>query len=315
MCYFVSNKDNIMIKNWTVITKQIKKKSTGLINYVNYLKDSNRPSHHGTKITVLNDASKEIVRAVDDLILHKIENKIKGRREPNNYATSFVLALPKNIQNPTLEQWKIIADDAVKNLAKSLNIDREKLKKLTHIVLHDEQKKASHVNIVVSNVIDNKVAKNISQFKATHTVKMSLNSSVKRLFNVCNTEYTPAFKSGLKQRSKPLFVARQDIADDLDRKITKMELALDVLKTSYFNIKSEISSWAKLFLSNDKLLESVTVKKAKNIAQNINDIEDRTPLRTAEIDMIISDIESKNSEPLKNTKVSEKRKKRRRKRD
>lgn len=301
-----------MIKNWTVVTKQIKKKSSGLINYVNYLKDGKRPSHHHTNITVLNDASKEIVKAVDDLILHKIDNKIRGRREPNNYATSFVLALPKDIKNPTVEQWKIIADDAVENLAKALDIDHEKLKKLTHIVLHDEQKKASHVNLVVSNVIDKQLVKKISQYKATHTVKTSLNSSVKRLLGVCNTEYTPSSENALKQRSKPLFVARQETAEKLDEKISKMTLALDVLKKSYFHLKDDINKWAKLFLTNDKLIKPVTEKSAENVAESINNIDARTPLDTTEIDSIISNIEDKNAEPLPDTKVSEKRKRRRR---
>jgi hypothetical protein len=56
----------------------------------------------------------------------------------------------------------------------------------------------------------------------------------------------------------------------------------------------------------------VTEKSAENVAESINNIDARTPLDTTEIDSIISNIEDKNAEPLPDTKVSEKRKRRRR---
>lgn len=315
MCYVVSNNGKNMIKNWTVTTRQIKKKDSGFRNYTAYLSDKNRSSHYHTDIIMLNDAKSAIFRAVQDMIQHKIDNKIRGRREPNNYATGFVLTLPRDIPQPTHAQWNEIADDAIKALSKACEIDYEKLKKLSHIVIHDESKgpKNSHVNLVVSNVVDNKLIKSMTQYKATHAVKTSLNASVRRLLGVCNTEYTPKHKNVLKQRSKPDWAARAEQADLLDKKISKAELMLDVLKKRYEHIKNDISLWAKSFLNNDELLHPITVKKAKNIANNLNDIEENTPVDPDPIDNIISDIESQNEQPLPNTKVSSNRKRRRRK--
>ena len=55
-----------MLKNWYVEHQQIKSKSKGLQNHINYLKDSNRPSHLYSNIKILLDNSKNIFSVLGD---------------------------------------------------------------------------------------------------------------------------------------------------------------------------------------------------------------------------------------------------------
>lgn len=307
-----------MIKNWTVKTKQIKKKSSGFVNYINYLKDDKRPSHHHTKITILNDASKQIIGAVDELIQYKIDNKIRGRREPNNYATSFVISLPNDIKQPTVEQWQKIGLHAVNELADAVGVDRKKLKALSHIVLHDESSspdKHTHLNIAVSNVVDCEVVKAISQYVGTHTVKNATNHSVERLLGVKNTEYVPKREN---VSDKPLWASRAEKAQEAEKRLAKAKRSLTVIKSLYEKFKDDVSSWSKLFFTNNPDLKPVTASKAVEVENTINEIDGLSSEIADDLDNHIDDVEIKNTEPLSDTKVSDKRpnnrKKRRRKR-
>jgi len=181
-----------MIKNWIVKTQQIKKKAQGFINHVNYLADKNRSSHFYSDIKILNNKSANILKAFDDRTLYRQKSGLRGGGV-SNYATSFIMSIPRDIKQPDLSDWKKISVELIKDLAKANNIDVNTMKEHVHIVLHDESRsddKNSHLHVLVSNVINNEVVKSISQFKTTHAVKNSFNRSVKLVLNEDHLKYT-----------------------------------------------------------------------------------------------------------------------------
>lgn len=297
-------KSKTMIKNWTVKTKQIKKKEKGFINYVNYLKDCNRPSHHNTRIVILSDRSSNILREVDKRKTHRKNSSLRGGGV-SNYATSFVISLPNDIQQPTDQEWKKVGLYAIKTLSKTLNIDYEKLKELSHIVLHDESKnhdKHSHIHISVSNVVNNEVAKGISQYRSTYAMKQSVNRSVKHYLGVDHKLYSPKNKH---KQNKPLWASKAE-------KYYRLENKLLMLENIYKNIKKDISTWSKIFLADIHLLAA---SKANELSNNINDLEIISTKSATVFDNIVEQIEIKKPEAPEQTKVSINRVRRRRKRN
>jgi len=295
-----------MLKNWLVKTKQIKKGSEGFVNYCNYLKNNNASSHHDTRIVVLNDAANNIIKESDDRKLDRKERGAGGKGVMN-LATSFVISLPNDIKQPTDEEWAKIALYAVKTLSKEFDIDYEKLKSLSHIVLHNEKPpKKNHVHLSVSNIIDLEHFKKMTQFKATHVVKQSVNRSVKAVLSVCNTEYTPIRKNVPKT---PLWASRAEKAKKDVFIIKRAEKLIKILNKFHKNIKNDISKWSDDFLNNYFPKAS---KNAVIVADGINDIELIDSKIAVDLDKLTDYVEKKNTSAPSVAKVSPKRKKRRR---
>jgi hypothetical protein len=298
-----------MIKNWLVKTKQIKKSSKGFINYVNYLKDENRSSHAHTRIVILNDSAANIVKAYDDRKLYRQDKGLRGGGV-KNLATSFVISLPNDIKKASDSEWAKIGDFAIKRLSEELNINFDILKNHSHIVLHDESKdsdKHSHLHVSVSNIIDNHVVKSISQFKATHTVKESVNRSVKDVLGVCNTTYTPKRKN---VPDVPLWAARAAKAKSDLEVISKAKKWRKYLTKFRDNIKNDIAVWSEDFMSN---IFPQVEKNAQIVADSVNLIEKVDPDISDELDSITDFVEQKKADAPGAAKVSPKRKRRRRK--
>lgn len=251
MLFYKYNNKIIMIKNWLVKTKQIKKKKDGFINHYNYLLDTKRASHKNTNIFVLEEGGNNILNEIEKRKEYRKKNSLRGGGV-SNYATSFVLSLPKDIKQPNNEEWKKIGLYGIKQIAKELNIDFKKLRKISHIVLHEEKdkNKNNHIHILIGNVLDNKQIKGLTQYKSTHTLKKSFNYSVKKLLNEDNSKYMPKSKG----KNLPLNVARE-------------EKQLKILE-QYENIKNNINEWFKKIL-NDKN----AYLKSKEIALKIDKLE------------------------------------------
>jgi hypothetical protein len=298
-----------MIKNWLVKTKQIKKSIKGFINYINYLKDENRSSHAHTRIVILNDAASNIIKSYDDRKLYRQGKGLRGGGV-KNLATSFVISLPNDIKKASDSDWAKIGDFAIKRLSEELNINFDILKNVSHIVLHDESSdpyKHSHLHVSVSNIIDNHVVKSISQFKATHTVKKSVNSSVLAVLGVCNTTYKPKRK---KVSDVPLWAARAAKAkSDLEiiYRAKKMRKYLIEFKD---NIKNDITAWTEDFINN---IFPRVEKSSLIVADAINLIEKVDPKISDQLDSMTDFIEQKKADAPEKAKVSHKRQRRRRK--
>lgn len=295
-----------MIKNWIVKTQQIKKKAAGFINHVNYLADKNRSSHFYSHIKILNNKSDKILKAFDDRTLYRQKNALRGGGV-SNYATSFIMSVPRDIKQPSIDDWIKISRELIKDLAKTNNIDTNTMKDHVHIVLHDESRsddKNSHLHVLVSNVINNEVVKSISQFKTTHAVKNSFNRSVKLVLDEDHLKYTAKRENVSKV---PLWVSRTE-------KAKRMNAVIDDLKKTYKNIKSDITSWSKLFLSDLMNLKHITAKKAEKIAINLNALEQTSSSVSMQYDDLVEQIENLKSDASGDIKVSTKRHRRTRNR-
>ncbi len=300
-----------MIKNWTVNTKQVKKGSKGLENHINYMKDERRPSHANTRIVVLNDSSKNIFKAMEDRTAYRQKEGLRGGGV-RNYATSFVLSLPRDIKQPTDADWLRIGKCAISAIAKTNNIDIDVLKKHCNLIIHDESKgsKNSHLNICVSNVINNEVIKGISQRKTTYAVKNSLNYSVKKVLNEDNFKYIPKKE---KHGKVPLWKAREEKANKVSSQMKKdAQRALKArnyikraksynerLMAQLGDINNSINEWVTNLIFN-KCAE----KEATKAAIKLDEVDLETPKKVLDIE------ETRKLKPKE--KISSNRKRRRR---
>lgn len=282
-----------MLKNWLVKTKQIKKKEKGFLNHTNYLVDEKRVSHEHSTITVLNEASREIIDEVDKRTMHRQENGLRGGGV-SNFATSFIVSLPTDIKQPNVDEWRQIGLYGIKKMAESIGVDYKDLKKISHIVLHEEKNKSNHIHILVGNVLDNEVIKKVSQYRSTYAMKKAVNYSVKKLLNEDNTQYTPKTQ---KVGKKPLFMLRA-------------EKALSVMN-EFKVFADKINLWAGyLFDKKDAFLAS---RSASNAFINLEDV---AGLKLADkvlepVEIIEEELELPNYSKV-TPKVKEKRKRRRR---
>jgi len=257
------------IKNWTVKTKQIKKKSKGLINHFNYLLDKKRDGHFYSQIVDLNgspDRLKTILDEIEERKKYRQENGLRGGGV-TNLATSFVLSLPRDIKQPTQKEWKRIAANTLKKLADDLDIPFEKIRDRSVVVLHDESNsttKSSHLHILVGNVIDGKVIKPISQYQGTYSMKLGFNKAVKRVLNEDNNLYVAMNEN---VGDKPLFAARAEKAEkerqEINAKNKKLENKYNAMKSSLSAKKMKLSNQYK---SMKKLLkqEKSNIEEAKS---------------------------------------------------
>jgi len=242
-----------MIKNWLVKTKQIKQKVKGFLNHVNYLTNDNKASHEYSEITVLNNAAENILKEHDKRTDFRRTNSLRGGGV-SNFATSLVMSLPRTIKQPTNDEWKKIGLYTIKEIAKANNLDFQKLKNVSHIVLHDESSspsKSSHLHILISNVLDNEVKKGISQKRTTFAAKKAFNYSVKKLLNEDNNNYTP---EKVKVKDKPLFVARAE----------KAERIMLLFK----NFKNDFNDWFNEIIN--KKDNFILTKLASKVANSFN---------------------------------------------
>ncbi|MGJ8681195.1 hypothetical protein [Paraglaciecola sp.] len=293
-----------MIKNWTVVFKQIRKGLQGFINACNYLEDENRTSHQYTKIVVLNDARKQIIRAVEERAQDRAEKKLKGLRYVHNYTTSMMLSLPRDIRQPKdLRTWSLMSDYIITQVAREYGIDRYKLKAHCHVVLHDESAspdKNSHLNIMMSNVIDKQVVKEFPYKKTSYLVKNAFNRVVKIALKESNYDYMPKRKN---VKNKPLFVARAEKA--------ARTMAL------YKRFEQHAKQWLKAVLGTFKKRQDEQQQLAQIAAKKFDDFDEAAENSIA--DGVFDDVaqieDTAHIEPLAQTTRYTKRKRRRRKRN
>jgi hypothetical protein len=141
----------------------------------------------------------------------------------SNLATSFVLSIPKDIQQPTTKkEWQKLAQISLMELANDIDIPFEKIQKNSIVVLHDESNsidKSSHIHILVGNVIDGKVVKPISQYQGTYSMKKGFNKAVKHVLKEDNNNYVPL---NANVGDKPLFAARAEKLEKLEKQKNKL---------------------------------------------------------------------------------------------
>ena len=214
------------INNWLVNTKQIKQKQFGLFRHFTYLFDKNRPAHYYSKIYDLNKSSEKLSNIIHQHEVRKNKRKEKKLRGGgvSNLATSFVLAIPRDINQPkNVSEWQRIVKITLQELSEKTQISFDNIIEHSVIVLHEESKsrdKPNHVHILVGNIIDGQVQKSLSQFRATNAMKSGFNRAVKEVLGEDHRTYTPKKKNVGK---KPLFIAREEKLNALELEIRAKE--------------------------------------------------------------------------------------------
>lgn len=217
------------IKNWLVNTKQIKQKQFGLFKHFAYIFDKNRTAHHYSKIYDLNKSPEKLSNIIYQQEIRKNKRKEKKLRGGgvSNLATSFVLAIPRDINQPkNISEWQSIVKITLKELSEKTQIPINKIIEHSVIVLHDESKsrnKPNHLHILIGNIIDGEVKKSLSQFRATNAMKNGFNRAVKKVLGEDHRTYIPKNKNVGK---KPLFIAREEKLNILEREIAEKEREL-----------------------------------------------------------------------------------------
>jgi len=179
------------MKNWTVISKPVKKCFNGLSAYTHYLTSRKHRNHKRTRIVRIHNTPQKFVgHCTKQVFLRDIERdkSRKGGRPISSYAQSFVFSMPPDIQL-TDTQWKAIAKSIYFDLARFLDLSPNQLKDSVFINLHDQ--KNQHLNIVVSKVINGRVAREVQQKGITQYLKLSFNNAVLRHGKHNHKSYVP----------------------------------------------------------------------------------------------------------------------------
>ena len=275
-----------MIKNWVVKTKQIKKSHKGLQNYINYLKNDRSVSHSLTKIENVFESKPLAFDLLDAVDERQQERRSKGLRGGgvSNHATSFVISCPPGV-HPTSKNWEKVAGVVLKDLAKHLQIKPDTLARHSFLNIHNESEsgKNSHLNVVVSNVIDKKHRKDLTQFGATYQVKKSVNKAFKRYLGLDNKKYIARDK-WKKGKNKPLWAARLDNAKhdiikmiksqnsknkaDFEKSVESMMERL----SSYLDSVKKPNLLARMFTNSDKRQIKIDHQK-ELLTQSLIDLE------------------------------------------
>lgn len=204
------------IKNFTVKTKQVKKKSGGLDRMLRYLVDEKAPSHKQTNIIDLHFGD-DLVDAYDKRRAERQRLGIRGGGV-QNYATSFIVSLPDDIGHPDKKTWKNILKTIIIKTAETNGLDPKTLANHSRAVIHDESKsgKNSHIHLVVSNIIDKKHIKGITQNKTTWAVKHGFNEAVKRFLGVDYQHYKTKKQQSKEKQQKEDQKAVDDMLRDVE---------------------------------------------------------------------------------------------------
>ena len=290
-----------MLKNWIVKTKQIKNNEKGFLNHVEYLLDTKRASHHYTNISVLTDNARGIIKAIETRTALRRKNGLRGGGI-RNYCTSFILTIPRDIEQPTKSDWKIILNLIYKAIADEVGIDHITIEKHAYSVLHDEsdsQDKPSHVHLLISNVIDGAYQKKVTQFAATHSVKQALNHGIRLTVGEDNYNYMPKRR---QKYNKPQWVIRLE-------KVKLIEKKLNRLKTVYHSVFRSIQHWANNYMAS---LPVPSEHHAYHAAKGLDALNELSDNCEKEINPVINKIEKSNDLMPDSSKISTKRKRRRR---
>ena len=277
-----------MIKNWTVKTAQIKRKrktksgktlKSSAMKYCKYLLNEKANSHHKTTIIELKKNASSICEIERQIHERKIFRQATGLRGGgfNSEATSFVLSLPKDVYQPTDNEWAVIAAKAVEELSNVTGVPVKDLWKQSVVVLHKEgsKNKNNHLNLCIGNIYNNDYIKSLTQLKSTYAVKQSFNKSMLSL-GVDHKEYEAKKPN---RGNKPLFAAREEKAMEMATENERNAAANKREKERLSMLKTLLKKIAESF---DKYVKNITEKCLKQAEVEADRLAE-TVINTAEI--------------------------------
>lgn len=179
------------IKNWTVTTQRVKKKSEGLSEYASYLVSQKHENHKNTEIYALfnSEHNKFLNDTINEVLDFDAKNK-KGGRKVESFAQSFNFILPPP-HKPTPEQWQKIARDLVETIHTELSIksDLTSFGRSCFINVHDQAN--PHLNMLVPRIFKGERLADLDRKNVLAKVKLQFNKSVLKHCNIDHTQHNP----------------------------------------------------------------------------------------------------------------------------
>ncbi|MGH1462736.1 MAG: hypothetical protein ACRBB6_11925 [Neptuniibacter sp.] len=312
-----------MLKNWTVKTKQIKKKTrikkdgkvvktinSSAFKYGCYLLNKKAQSHYNTNIIDLNNAPQRLAQINSQITSRKLHRQGAGLRGGgiNCEATSFVLSIPKDIKQPTAQEWKRIAIEAIKSLEEPTGIAAKEIWKQSVVILHEETSASdnTHLNIMIGNIYSNNYCKELTQKRSTYAIKNAFNNAMLRL-GIDHREYSP---KNDKVGDKPLHIARKEKIIKLEKNLKKEFKKIKESKDTNKILILEIRNYIKLIKKT--LSRRLSLKEREEIDETIKSIATISPKISQIIDYSDSIKNFNSTTPPPNPSHKKKRKRRRR---
>lgn len=284
-----------MLKNWFCKVEQIRKKSSA--KHIAYLLNEKHPSHEKTKITELK-LKFTSGKVIDNQEFYQAEQKRKEERISKglrgggvvNIATSFVFNLPHQFGHGTVEMWEKVYKDVIKAVSNEIGLDPAVIAKHSFCVLHDEsanldKDKSSGLHLLISNIIETKHIKALTQYRVLNTVKTQLDKSYKAHFNADRKTYTvenPGKPNMPLQvaRAKKILEKAQVKLNKADELVEKSQNIFNTLLTRYMTLlkknQKRFFSWKK-----DAGLLSM-FKKKPDLTQQDKQIKDEIVEQTVD---------------------------------
>ena len=179
------------IKNWTVTTQRVKKKSEGLSEYASYLVSQKHENHKNTEIYALfnSEHNKFLNDTINEVLDFDAKNK-KGGRKVESFAQSFNFILPPP-HKPTPEQWQKIARDIVETIHTELSIssDLTTFGRSCFINVHDQAN--PHLNMLIPRIFEGQRLADLDRKNVLAKVKLQFNKSVLKHCNIDHTHHKP----------------------------------------------------------------------------------------------------------------------------
>lgn len=179
------------IKNWTVTTQRVKKKSEGLSEYASYLVSQKHENHKNTEIYALfnSEHNSFINNTIKETIEFDAKNK-KGGRKVESFAQSFNFILPPP-HKPTPQQWQKIARDIVETIHTELSIssDLTTFGRSCFINVHDQAN--PHLNMLIPRIFEGQRLADLDRKNVLAKVKLQFNKSVLKHCNIDHTHHKP----------------------------------------------------------------------------------------------------------------------------
>ncbi|MFV2948992.1 hypothetical protein [Pseudomonas japonica] len=215
------------IKNFVVITQRINERCSGLIAYVNYLRNPKASSHARSEILSLPKANADEFLKKTLINTVNFDNKnTKGGRKVESYAQSFNFVLPPDVLRPSIEQWRLIYRDIIITARDSLGLSGVNCNHFAeHCFANIHDQSNPHLNLVIPRIYGKDRLDKLDQKRLLSNLKKSFNASVLKHCNIDFKDYKPK-RQNLGRRRK-IWQDAQENYETIKKEITREQIILE----------------------------------------------------------------------------------------
>lgn len=294
------------MKGWTVTTEA----SYSTTGRENYFLDSKHRNHINTEriievaggrsSAILMSASAEMYRATQRL------NR-RGGRPPTTEAIEFALELPKGLR-PTDDQWKLIVNDVVLQIAATCNVNVKEIEKTVRAVVHQQDQtikrnqrtgriigSGDHCHLLVGKFTTNgKYLRNLQRKTCTNAVKAAFSGAVLKHCKFDWQDY--AKREGIAISTKNNYKKRENKwLFDAKRRNEVVKNNFELLQNEVARFLSQAERWLEACSADDqrqmnrqknrmnKEVDAMSAKKEEIISPQMQKLFDSVDRVRAEI--------------------------------